>query len=373
MAAGVSITSVSHTLSGSRYVTPETAEKVWKAVKQLGYRPSHSARGLRSGRTYNIGLVIPDMGNLFYTSLAQAIHSLALAAGYQVLMRNTNDSLSQEVSAVQRLFAEKLVDGVIVAPTHGSHAYLQELMARGAKVVVVNRRLGDVLVPSVTGDNEEASYALAKHLLDLGHHRLAIVGHPAGISTGDDRVAGFRRALEERALSADLIWRHLPELKRDPRCEAYAATCSLLGSADPPSAIVATSHQYAEGVLMALRDRGVACPEEVAVAAFGSAWAAQVLSPVLTVAQQNIEAIANHSTDLLFNWLDGKEVQFAPILTKTQLVIGDSCGWRRKAGITAHAYCRQWCLEAQANCPEWEACAVRAGCSGCSARPAAGD
>lgn len=366
--AGVSITSVSHTLSGSRHVSPATAEKVWRAVKELGYQPSHSARGLRRGQTGNIGVVVPDMGNLFYTSLARAVHTLALAAGYQLLMRNSDDSLDQEESAVRKLLAEKMVDGIVLVPSHGSHRYLRELLDKGAKVVVVNRRLSDVQAPMVTGDNEEASCCATKHLLALGHRRLAVIAHPEGISTGDDRVSGFCRALADQGIRSDMVWRHPPGSQRAPRCAAYEATCQLLRAPHPPTALLAASHQYAEGVVMAIRDLGVPCPESVALVAFGSSWAAQVLNPVLTVMQQNIEGISRAAMDLLLIWLRSKEMPLQSVVVKADFVIGDSCGWRGQTGNTMHDYCRRSCLEAQGCCPERESCPVRAGCSGRTAQ-----
>lgn len=329
--ARVSITTVSHTISSSRSVTPETAEKVWKAVRKLGYLPNQSAQGLRRGRCNAIGIIIPDMGNIFYTQLATTIHRFALSRDYQLLIRNTQDLQEEEETAVRQLLARSLVDGIIVVPTSGKHEYIEEFITRGARIVVLNRRLTDTKAPVVRGNNEEAAYHLATHLIQLGHRRIAAILSREGISTGDERLAGFQRAMRDHNVENDLVvWRQDGKSGCSQRCDGYEATSRLMGAKDPPTAILAGSFQFAEGVMMSLRDLSIACPESVAVAAFGSAWPAQVMTPRLTVMQQDFETMGVAATKLLISWIETGTVAHQDLRVGCQFFVGDSCGWKAR-------------------------------------------
>ncbi len=330
-AAGVSITTVSHTISGSRSVTLKTAEKVWNVVRQLGYLPNSSAQRLRKGTTNSLGLVIPDMGNFFYTQLATTIHRFALTCDFQLLIRNTQEIQEEEERAVEQLLARHLVDGVIVVPTFGPHSYIEGLVKSGAKIIVLNRRLKDTRAPIVRGNNEEAAYTLANHLLNLGHRRVGAIVSRQGIITGDERLAGFRRAMDERGLKdALIVWRQGSETQSSQRCEGYEATKLLLRTKERPTAILAASFQFAEGVIMALRDLCIPCPQSAALAAFGSAWPAQVMTPRLTVMQQDFDRMGVVATQLLISWIETGVVTEKDVLVDCQFFVGESCGWKLK-------------------------------------------
>ena len=330
-AAKVSITSVSHTLSGSRIVAPETAERIWHAVRSLGYQPSHTARGLRKRRTNNLALIVPDMNNYFYTSLVKLSHQYASQNMYQLLVRYSEENPETEKIAIKQLLAQNLVDGIVLVPTGSSYTFLSDYIKEGTKIVAVNRRLHDVKIPMVIGNNEEAAYLLASHLIGLGHKKIGAILTREGISTGDDRLTGFLRAMKEYGVNESFsVWRPLNEKERPKRCDGYEGTRELLAKRETPSALLAGSFQIAEGAVMALRDTGMSCPEKIALAAFGSAWPAQVLNPRLTVMEQGVEEMASKAIELLSRWIESGVMPVGSFKIGTKFFIGDSCGWKMK-------------------------------------------
>ena len=341
--AGVSITSVSHTLSTSRTVGQETAARVWRAVEELGYQPNRLARGLRLGHTGNIGLVLPDMSATLYTTLARSIHNEALSAGFHVQIRNTDDSLEQERDSVTNLVRERSVDGVILVPTGGDHAYLSDLARQRARLVVLHRRLPESPVPAVIADNEDSAYAATKHMLALGHSRVVALAGPGELGPNDERVSGYLRALLEHGVDEAQVMRCPALSERDRRAWAYEAVVSLLEKPGRPTAVMALSHYILVGASMALRDLDVACPEAMALMGFGNAWEAEALRPSASVVQQDTRGMALAAVGLVCQWIGQGSAPTEDVVVRNQFVIAESCGWRHSATPEARAYCAGAC------------------------------
>jgi LacI family transcriptional regulator len=336
MRAGVSITTVSHALSGARPVHPETAATIWRVVDELGYRPSRLAAQLRRGTTGNIGFVLPDMGNESFTAVARAIHDAALAADFQLLIRNSDESVAEEANAVRSFLREQAVDGVLLIATHGDHTYLHELLDNGARIVATNRPVSDLAIPSVTRDDEGSAYLATRHLLTLGHRRIAALAGRRDLLSSQLRLAGIQRALAEAALPAPVIRYSDWSPGDDPHLDGRRATIEVLRQAEPPTAIIALSQRHLEGAVLAFRDLGVRCPDDVALVSYGRTRLAAVMHPVPTVIDQDATAFGQTATHHLLEWLrtgiEPESVVLPPIYA-----LGDSCGWRRFAPVGARS------------------------------------
>ena len=195
-AAGVSVMTVSRVINGQPGVLPETAARVEHAIRRLGYQRNDAARQLRrrGQPTQIIGMLVDDLANPFFAALARAVEDAARRRHYVVLIGSSNDSLDREREVVAAFFARQ-VDGLILVPVAGSHKFLASQMAQGTKVVCVDRPVAGLDVDRVLVDNRRAAGDAVRHLLELGHRRIAFLGDREDIWTISERYAGFCAAL----------------------------------------------------------------------------------------------------------------------------------------------------------------------------------
>lgn len=328
--AGVSITTVSHALSGARPVNSETVALIWSVVHELGYQPNRLAVQLRKGKPGNIGLVLPDMGNESFTAVARAIHDAALAADHQLLIRNSDESIVEEERAVRSFLSDQSVEGVILIATHGSHDYLRDLFNDGARIVATHRPLPDMAIPSVVRDDERSAYMATRHLLTLGHRQLAALLGRAELHSTQLRLAGIRRALAEAELPEPLIRYSSWNPGDDPHSEGRRSAIELLRQPNPPTAFITLSQRLLEGNILAIRELGLRCPDDIALVSYGRTRSAAVMDPTPTLIEQDAMALGKHAANLLFGWLRTDALPES-ITIPSKYILGDSCGWRRFA------------------------------------------
>lgn len=298
--AGVSTATVSHVLNGTRRVDPATRERVLAAVRALDYRPNMLARGLRAKSTRTIGLLVSKLELPYYTEIAAAVEAVAWARGYNVVLCNSDESLEKEILYVDVLLARQ-VDGLLMAPVRGDHAYLRAHLERGARIVFVNRSLDDVPAPAVVCDDEVDTFRLTSCLLRDGHRRVGAVLGLAGISTTEGRLAGFRRALRELCVPVESAWLFRGHARRD---DGVAAGHALAAMVDPPTAVVAFNTLLVDGVLLGLLERAPHLLDQVQVAGFGVSPAARVCRASRYALDAPTRALGETAATLL---LDGIE------------------------------------------------------------------
>ncbi len=267
--AGVSAMTVSRVVNNSGYVSAATRQRVEQAIAQLGYVPNALARQLRSKRTTMLALVVSDISNPFFTTIARGVEDAASARGFAVMFCNTDES-SDEEARYLRLLVERQVDGVLLVPAENAAASLRLLRTHQIPVVVLDRRVSR-RVDNVRCDSEAGAYALARHLIELGHRRIAVLTGRRGISTSVDRVAGVRRALGEVGLALDESLVRYGGFNFGSANLAdgrHMAEEVLAASDDPPTAIFAANNFIAFGAVRALRELGLSVPEDISVVAF---------------------------------------------------------------------------------------------------------
>ncbi len=279
-AAGVSPATVSRVFNGGR-VTPERVERVRKAASDLGFSPNRVARSLRMQRASVIGLLVPDIENPFFTSLARGVEDAAQRTNLSVVLCNTDDDVEKERRYLDIALAEQMA-GVIVAAASRKHTDLSALAARGMPVVAVDRRPRAAAVDAVTVDNQLGGEEATAHLLDRGYERVACITGPAGASTSEDRLAGYRAAMRDAGVSEESTRPYVRYA--DYRVDGgYAATRELLALPSPPDAVFVTNSLMTVGALQALRESGIE-PPDVGVLSFGDVpWASLVRPPLTTV------------------------------------------------------------------------------------------
>lgn len=321
--AGVSISTVSAVVNNKGIVSPELTKRVQHAIEAIGFRPHAGARGLRLGRTHIIGMVMQDISNPFFVEVMRGVEDEAGRNGYEIMVCDSNGQPDLEVKRLNALYAQR-VDGVLLAPSD-SYAVRETLPRNHAPVVFVDCVPVKADVPCVVTDNFEASYQATRYLIGLGHQRIAVISGRVVHSTIIDRVEGYRKAMQE----ANLPIREEYVRQGDSRIESgYQGGRSLLASYEPPTAIFTLNNRMTLGILRALRDLNIPCPQGVSVLSFDdSDWAA-VFNPTLTAIQQPTYEMGKRAVELLLQCVqaasEGAQVEARQILLKSSLCIRES-------------------------------------------------
>ena len=291
--AGVSAATVSRVLSGSPRVRPEGRERVLAVAARFDYQPSRLARHLRNGRTDVIGVVVSDIENPHFAALVRAIEDAAYRRGRRVLLCNTNEEAAKEVSYLEVLAAERVL-GVLLSPSDPENPEISDLLDLGIPVVAFDRSVRDPRADSVTVNNAAAAERATRLLIDLGHRRIGFVAGRSGVQTGDERLAGYRRAVAAAGLTEAVR-------PGDFSLEGgRTATTELLAEVPAVTALLVANNQMTVGALDILRERGVRVPQDVAIAAFDDPPWARLIDPPLTALAQPVREMAEAAVDLLF-------------------------------------------------------------------------
>ncbi|HYL79835.1 MAG TPA: LacI family DNA-binding transcriptional regulator, partial [Candidatus Acidoferrum sp.] len=310
--AGVSTATVSRVLNNRGPMSDLARDRVLRAARELDYHPNWLARSLRKRHTDTIGLVVPDIENPFFTALIKGVERQASALGWNVLLGNSDEDIQREESVVRTL-VERRIDGLVLCPSAGSHAYLAPYVERRLPIVTANRTLPEFRLPRVTSDNERGAYEAARHLLAKGLHPLALILGTPGLSTTQTRLAGCRRAALEFGLGPDGLRLTLGYARTD---QGYKAALDCLEGIPPPRAIFAFNNLMAESALMAIHARGVRCPEEIALIGFDDFRSAAALTPPLSVVEQDPVGMGVKAIELLAQMIEsGQPAELESVIT----------------------------------------------------------
>jgi LacI family transcriptional regulator len=307
--AGVSAMTVSRVLNGTGYTSVETRARVEAAVEELGYVPNALARQLRSKRTKTIALLVSDISNPFFTTIARGVEDVAMGHGFSVMYCNTDESEAEEERYLLMLI-ERQVDGVLLVPARSSGESFRLLHNHHVPVVTLDRRVDARGVDTVLCDSEAGAHALAGHLLELGHRRIAVLTGRPTISTSVDRVAGARRALEEAGLELpdELVHYGGFLFGKSNQADGHRMTQQMLAAAgEMPSAVLCANNFIAFGAIRALREAGLRVPDDISVVAFDDLPEEWISEPFLTVAAQPAYRIGHEAAELLLRQIEGHQ------------------------------------------------------------------
>ncbi len=307
-----------------RMVNEETAQRVIEAAAQLGYRPNPIARGLKTNRSHTIGVLVPDLTNPLFPPIVRGIQDKLEQAGYTPLIANTDNDPDRERNDFEAMRARQ-VDGVITATARLDHGVLDEMAADGLPIVLVNRRLEDGPLSSATADDHEGARLAVKHLIDLGHTRIAHLGGPQEVSTGRLRLEGYLDGMTDAGLAPG------PVLCGAAFTEPEGARLAGELVDEGATAIVAGNDLMALGCYDVFAARELHCPRHLSVVGFNDMPFSDRFDPPLTtiaVPQYDIGATA---ADLLLERLaqpatPPRTVVLAPhlVVRRSSRSVGDS-------------------------------------------------
>jgi LacI family transcriptional regulator len=297
--AGVSVTTVSHTLNGTRFVSEQAKAKVHEAAHALGYVPSEVARGLKHNTTRTLGMLVPNNSNPYFAEIIRGVEHHSYAAGYSLLLCNSNDDPQQQADHL-RVLAERRVDGIVLVASGHDDAIIAVCKDLRLPLVLVDREIETIAADLIEVDHAAGGELATAHLLGLGHARVACIVGPSDLRSSHQREAGWRRALAKAGIEprADEV------VRGDFGPESGAAAMRrLLQSARRPTAVFVCNDMMAIGALHAAHEAGIGVPERLSVVGFDDIELAAYTSPPLTTVAQPKEAIGTGAAGLLLERL----------------------------------------------------------------------
>ena len=333
--AGVSLGTVSHVLNRTASVREPLRRRVEEAVRAVGYQPSALARGLRRDKTNIIGMIIPDVTNPFFPAVVRGAEDTAFQNGYRLILCNTDNDHEKELAHLREL-RTFLPSGLIVIPSDFSDLTRQadSYQKSGAAVVCVDRLPKRWQGDSVTAAHEQGSYAATRQLIRLGHKRIATITGPLRLTNSEQRLAGFKHAMKEAGLAIppDYIQESTFDI-RGGRTKAMI----LLGLLPRPTAILAGNDMIAMGVLNAIRESGLHCPENVSLVGFDDLDFATLTNPSLASVYQPGYQLGATAARILLERVNGNDGPAQHVVLETELRMRESVTSPRDAQMPARS------------------------------------
>jgi LacI family transcriptional regulator len=294
---------------------------VERAIAEIGYAPQRAAQTLRSGRSRLVGVIVPDITNPHFSALARVVETECLKAGYMTFVYNTDEDTEHEMRILRMMRSER-VAGLILIATRSDFRHGRRLMAEiNVPTVLMGSLVARTPYDCVALDDVAAGKMAAARLLELGHRRILVIGGRQGVSSHELRLKGCRMAFKERGLflAEDQI-----ALAGFTTEKAYEETCRWISAALPPTAIVSLSNFMTIGVMRALTDLGLTCPEQLSFIGVDDLDWADIMRPRPTLIAQPIEDMTRMAIAALLEQAadsskpGGRRLLFAPRLIERE-------------------------------------------------------
>jgi DNA-binding LacI/PurR family transcriptional regulator len=313
-AAEVSTATVTRVLTKPESVAPATADRVRRAVDELGYRPNLVARSLRKRTAQVVGYVVQDIETPHFMSIGRGVEDALRRRNYSVTFCNTDNQVSREHAYLEML-ADQSVAGVIMTPASAERTDIGILNTSRIPVVTLETELHGA-VDAVHADNEVGAWMAATHLLDEGARRLACVTGAEDLPNARERLAGYQRALVERGRTLDpTLWAYTDYHEE----QGYAAVRRFFELAEPPDSLLTANGRLLIGALRALRDLGLHVSQDVTLASFDETPLMELMTPPITTVSQRAREMGERAAELLLERIGGysgpaRRVALAPEL-----------------------------------------------------------
>jgi LacI family transcriptional regulator len=317
--AGVSVATVSRVMNGRDDVSRETRELVQRIVRERGYTANRTARGLSAGRTGLIGATVPLVHPAYFSFILSGAAEALYERDMRLVLCPTQHEHDREVTLLERMMHGTTDGGLLILPQESGDE-LEHLLEHGYHFVVVDPLLPlSDRIPAVSAAHAAGADLAVKHLLSLGHRRIAAITGPRGWIATEDRLLGYHAALAAAGILAE------PELVAEANFfeiePGMKAARRLLDLHEPPTAIFAFNDNLAIGALQAARERGVRVPEELSVVGFDDVEAAEIVTPALTTVRQPLAEMGRMAVSLLERLIEGQRIEALHVELRTQLVV----------------------------------------------------
>ena len=291
--AEVAPMTVSRVINSPGAVAEETRVRVERAIRELNYVPNRLGLGLRNRRTNVVALVVGDISNPFATEQILGVSEAARERGYNLIFAHTSSSAEEELAQLRHLI-ERRVDGILLSPVLNTPDAVRFVQQQEVPIVVLDYPMPENDVDVVRCDSVDAAFRLTQHLIDLGHTRISMLSGTAAAVTAQERVEGYRVAMQAAGLGEDVRFGSFST------ASGYEMAADVLGRPDPPTAIVSASNFIGLGAARQARDLGLTIPDELSIVTFDGIGADIVLDPFFTGMVQPVRQLAAHATELLW-------------------------------------------------------------------------
>ncbi len=329
--AGVALSTVSAVLNNRPdcFVSEETRQRILKAAEELGYRPNYLARSLAKGKTETIGLVIYEVANPYFAWLADEIEREVRQAGYQLLLCTNRDGIDVDDRTNLELLSNQRVDGILAwasrYPSEGYTVPLPKKVKSRIPIVVIGYHTKDG-IDYVAIDRESGTYQATRHLISLGHKKIAYLAPPWGMNHDHPKLAGVLRALREEGLPDPVLLTS----ENHTRFAGRVAVQLLRELSPRPTAVVCYNDLVAIGAYRGLRDMGFRIPDDVALVGFDGIEEGEYLDPPLTTVSVPVETLSQLAVQFLLNRISGKATEQQKEVVMPNLLVRGSCGAKAK-------------------------------------------
>jgi LacI family transcriptional regulator len=322
--AQVSIATVSHVINDTRFVAEDTKARVLKVMEELNYVPNSAARSLRSQKTKTIGLLIPiltdETSNVFFMRVARGVEYILKQSGYHVMLCNTNESLEYEIEQIKYLNSRQ-IDGLIIAPPPEEQSRINEVIHEQYPVVFVDRKPRGVAGDFVLSDGFKGSYEAVNMLIEKGHRRIGILSGLLTLSPGEDRLAGYSKALIDKGISLD---QSLILIGESSFSSGYEMTQRLLTEQSGVTAIFIASNAISMGAIGYIQDAGIKVPEELAIIGFDNYDWSAVSNPPLSVINQLSYELGVKAAEVLMKKIQSPSKRYREYRLPTEVIVRKS-------------------------------------------------
>ena len=319
--AGVSVSTVSHVVNGTRRVSPATASAVRAVIDAIDFRPNVVARSLKTASTRSVGIAISAIANPYFTDIICAIEAECARLDMMIFLSDTQDDPTRELQVLTALH-QRRVDGIILAPSADPERRALRYLRTTRLPCVLVDRTPDSSFDQVGVNNREAMRELVDHVAALGHRAIGyIAGHP-GFETTLERIIGYRLSLERLGLKFDQRYLVTGAASTGGAAEAAHALMSL---PDPPTAIVTGNNMATIGAMRAVRALGLSVPADISIAGFDDFEWADCFEPRLTLVAQPCEEIGRRAAFLLMERIAAPEGARRTVRLDAALKLRDSC------------------------------------------------
>jgi LacI family transcriptional regulator len=322
----VSSTTVSHVINETRFVLPETKKRVKDAMKKLNYQPNLLARGLATGKTHTIGLVISDIRNPFYPELVQGVEELAVKNDYNIFLCNTDYDIEKGLKSIGALIRKK-VDGIIITSSQADSLLMGELVNSKVPIVIVNWGRRNVKIDNICIDYKVGMKEAVKHLVSLEHKKIYFVSGPGALKTAKIRIDNFIEAIEK----FNRLGLKYKVIEGNHKMDGgLKAVRKILKEKELPTAIICSNDLTAIGVMKGLRLAGIKVPEDVSVIGLDNIALTKIVSPMLTTIELERYKIGKTAMEFLLKRIKEKDLPRQTIILKTKLIVRESTSEAKK-------------------------------------------
>jgi LacI family transcriptional regulator len=313
---GLSVVTISKVLRNKPDISESTRQRVLKRMHELNYQPNLAARALVTGRSFTIGLVVPDLVHSFFSEVAKGLSSVLRQQGYSLLISTSEENPALERGEIDNLLARR-VDALIIASTQWTVESFRRIEELEMPYVLIDRNFRSLLANFVGVDDEEVGRLATEHLISIGRRRIAHICGPA-VSTAMGRLAGYRRALARHNLDAPAAYVVSGKSIDDAGDVSGQEAMKQLLAVDPqPDAIFCYNDPTAMGALREILDNGLRVPEDIAVIGCGNVRYAHLLRVPLSSVDQDSTGIGEHAAELALSLVEAKG---APVRPKIMLL-----------------------------------------------------